>query len=252
MIERDRYDANAISQLAEGKPFVEVSLGSHTMAPYLRTPYIFYEQKIAELIKPAFRVLELGAGTGLHTRALLKTGARVVASDISPNSLVLLKQRFEAVPGNLETWVADMESLPFETSSFDVVVSAGSLSYGDPQLVDIEIKRVLRPGGSLICVDSLNHNPVYRINRWLHHLRGNRSKSTLKNIPDLTRINALSSGFSSVSVDYFGAFSFLMPFLACFAGDKLAKVASDRIDKLVGVKRSAFKFVLIAQGLRFS
>ena len=248
LIERARYDARAQSQMAGAAMVVEVPLGSQTMRHYLRTPYIFYEQKIAELIRQSQRVLELGAGAGLHTRALLQTGAQVTASDISPNSLSLLEQRFQNTLGDLKTEVADMESLPFEASSFDVIVSAGSLSYGEPDMVDAEIRRILRPGGMLICVDSLNHNPVYRTNRWLHYRRGNRSMSTLKRMPDLARIKALGDGFSNVSVHYFGALSFAMPVLARLLGENAAQAASDRVDQLVGVKRSAFKFVLVAQG----
>ena len=146
------------------------------------------------------------------------------------------------------TQVADMECLPFDASSFDVIVSAGSLSYGDPHLVDAEIRRVLRPGGRLIFIDSLNHNPVYRMNRWLHYLRGNRSKSTLMRMPDMARIASLGLGFSKVNVHYFGALSFAMPILARFFGKNTAQAVSDRIDHLFGVRRSAFKFVIVAQG----
>jgi len=249
VIERARYEARAQSQMAGAVMVVAVPLGSQTMPAYLRTPYLVYEQKIAELIRPSHHVLELGAGAGLHTWALLQTEASVTASDISPNSLNLLKQRFQNTPGNLKTVVADMESLPFESSSFDVIASAGSLSYGEPHVVDVEIRRVLRPGGMLICVDSLNHNPVYRINRWLHYLRGNRTRSTLKRMPNLARIDELCDGFSNVNIDYFGASSFMMPVLSHFLGENSAQAASDRIDQLVGVRRSAFKFVLVAQGL---
>jgi ubiquinone/menaquinone biosynthesis C-methylase UbiE len=248
LIEKTRYDARAQSQMAGSAMVAEVPLGSQTMPAYLRSPYNFYEQKIAELIRPNHRVLELGAGAGLHTRVLLQTGAQVIASDISPSSLSLLKQRFQYTPGDLKTEVADMERLSFEASSFDVIAIAGSLSYGEPHVVDAHIRRVLRPGGMLICVDSLNHNPVYRTNRWLHYLRGNRTKSTLKRMPDLARIKALGEGFSNVSVHYFGAFSFAMPVLARLLGENVAQAASDRVDQLVGVRRSAFKFVLVAQG----
>jgi ubiquinone/menaquinone biosynthesis C-methylase UbiE len=248
LIEKARYDARAQSQMAGVAMVVEAPLGSQTMPAYLRTPYLVYEQRIAESVQPIHRVLELGAGAGLHTRALLQTGAQVTASDISPNSLSLLKQRFHNTPSNLKTVVADMESLPFEASSFDVIASAGSLSYGEPHMVDAEIRRVLRPGGMLICIDSLNHNPVYRMNRWLHYLRGNRSKSTLMRMPDLARIGALGAGFSIVNVHYFGSLNFIMPMIACLFGKDVAQAASDRFDQLIGVRRSAFKFVLVAQG----
>lgn len=248
LIERNRYDERAQSQLYESLAVIEAPLGSQSMPSYLKAPYIYYEQSITELVKPEHHVLELGAGSGMHTRVLLQTGAQITASDISPKSLSLLKQRLHSIPGNLKTEVADMECLPFNDSSFDVITSAGSLSYGDPCLVDIEITRVLKPGGMLICVDSLNHNPVYRANRWLHHMLGNRSKSTLKRMPDLARIKTLGERFSSVNVRYFGAITFAMPVVARFFGENTAQATSDHIDQLVGTKRSAFKFVIVAQG----
>ncbi len=186
---------------------------------------------------------------GSHTRALLQSGAKVMASDISPNSLSLLRQRLNSTYENLETAVADIENLPFDANSFDVVVSAGCLSYGDPKLVDSEIKRVLRFGGTLICVDSLNHNPIYRFNRWIHYLRGNRSKSTLMRMPDLNRIKALSNGFSDVHIEYFGALAFAMPFVARLVGENNAQLVSDHFDRWIDIRRSAFKFVLVAQRL---
>lgn len=247
-LERVRYDSRAELQIIQEAILEDIPLGSQAIPPYMRAPYYYYELKLKELICPGKRVLELASGAGMHTRALLQTGAEVTASDLSPNSLNLLQQRFRRIPGKLELVVADMENLPFDARSFDVVTSAGSLSYGDPYLVDSEIRRVLRPGGMLICVDSLNHNPVYRANRWLHYMRGNRSKSTLKRMPDLARIRGLGEGFSSVSVRFFGAISYAMPVVARLFGENTACIASDRIDQLVGVRRSAFKFVVVAQG----
>lgn len=235
-------------QLSGVVMFEDVKLGSETIPSYLRTPYIFYEKVIDNLLRTDHCVLELGAGSGLHTLALLKTGAQVTASDISVNSLTLLYQRLHSAFSNFNTVVADMESLPFDDSSFDVIVCAGSLSYGEPTIVDVEIRRVLRPAGMLIFIDSLNHNPVYRANRWLHYMCGNRSRSTLKRMPNLARIKALGDGFSNTSVNYFGAVSFIMPLFVFFVGHKYAKKFSDSFDQMIGVKSSAFKFVFVAQG----
>lgn len=252
LTERARYEQRAQEQLKSKVLDFEMALGSKIMPAYLRAPYILYEQKITELVQPNHRVLELGAGVGLHTLVLLQTGAEIIASDISPTSLNLLKQRFQNTLGNLETLVADMESLPFEASSFDVIVCAGSLSYGEPLTVDAEIRRLLRPDGMLICVDSLNHNPVYRANRFLHFLRGERTKSTLKRMPDLTRIAAMSGGFQKSSVYYFGALTFAMPLLARLLGSSISQKISDGFDEWFGVKRSAFKFVFVGSGIGLS
>lgn len=92
-----RYDARAQSLLAAGSSAVETAPvpGSLAVPPVYRAPYIYYEQCIREHIKHNHDVLELGAGMGLHTFALVQTDARVVASDISPNSLEVLARRFE-------------------------------------------------------------------------------------------------------------------------------------------------------------
>ena len=168
----------------------------------------------------------------------------MVASDISRHSLEVLSQRI----GGVATRVADIESLPFEASSFDAVAIAGSLSYGDPDLVDAEIRRVLRPAGIFLCVDSLNHNPFYRFNRWFHYRRGVRTKSTLLRMPTMDRIQSISRGFKSVEVRYFGAISYLIPVLAHIIGQSHAANVSDAVDRFVHVSRAAFKFVLVAHG----
>jgi ubiquinone/menaquinone biosynthesis C-methylase UbiE len=216
------------------------------MPPIFRTPYLFYESCLKNHIKKEQNVLEVCAGTGLHTYSLLQTRARVVATDISVNALKVLVERSTREEVDLVALTADMEALPFDNNSFDVVVCAGSLSYGEPDLVDAEIRRVLRPGGTFICVDSLNHNPVYRFNRWLHYMTGSRTKSTLIRMPTIERINKICRGFDGSLVRYFGAISYVSPVLAFLVGQHCAGRISDMVDRLVNVRRSAFKFVLVA------
>ncbi len=245
--ELQRYNARAKALLpgenADDKR--ALSFGSSSISLALRAPYLYYEQCINRYISKDCSVLEIGSGTGLHTYALVQTGARVVASDISEHSLAVLRKR---IKGRLEITTGDMEALPFGNESFDVICSAGSLSYGDPVLVDAEIFRLLRPGGIFICVDSLNHNPVYRLNRWLHYLKGERTKSTIVRIPTLKRIQSIVQHFNSAKIRYFGSISYMMPVLSRIMGQCVAARFSDAVDRVVNVRRSAFKFVLVARG----
>jgi SAM-dependent methyltransferase len=96
-----RYDKRAQSLLAAEYAAEASSVetapdfGSLSAPPIYRAPYIYYEQCIQKYVKQDHHVLELGSGTGLHTYALVQTGARVVTSDISENSLAVLSRRFE-------------------------------------------------------------------------------------------------------------------------------------------------------------
>lgn len=69
-------------------------------------------------------------------------------------------------------------------------------------------------------------------------------------MPDSARIQALGRHFESVEVHYFGALAWTMPLLRKVVGSDRASQISDAADKVVNVKRSAFKFVLMAQGRR--
>ena len=104
-----------------------------------------------------------------------------------------------------------MEALPFSDNSFDVVTSAGSLSYGDNTIVMKEVFRVLKPDGIFVCVDSLNNNPIYRFNRWIHYLLGNRTRSTLLRMPTTKLIEAYRSLFGHVEVRFFGSIIWCIP-----------------------------------------
>jgi hypothetical protein len=61
LLERARYEARAQSQMIDNQPVAVIPLGSQTIPAYLRTPYIFFEQMVSELIQPNQRVLDLGA-----------------------------------------------------------------------------------------------------------------------------------------------------------------------------------------------
>ena len=126
---------------------------------YLQSPYSHYERMIREYIVNEHKVLEIGSGTGNYTGYISSTGADVMATDISSKSLEVASLRYSKNK-NIKYQAADMEQLPFSDESFDVICSAGSLSYGSYAKVSKEIKRVLKSGGYFICVDSLNNNPI--------------------------------------------------------------------------------------------
>ncbi len=239
-IEKIRYNQKANHALKNSNLF-----SVNRLTQPLKTPYVFYKKAIANHANSDSFILEIGSGMGENTEFLLTTGAKVYATDISQDSLNVMKKRFNT--DRLITKVADIERLPFEDGVFDIVVNAGSLSYGDHNTVLNEIYRVLKPAGAFIAIDSLNNNPIYRFNRYVHYLRGSRSLSVIKRAPDLRLLRKYEQKFGKVEHQFFGSISYLVPLLNAVFGEKMSTKISDRIDGLVGVKRSAFKFVMVAE-----
>jgi SAM-dependent methyltransferase len=102
---------------------------------------------LAEAVGPltGLRVLDLAAGTGLATRALLARGSQVVATDIAAGMLTTLRRRTPSVPA-----VAALgEALPFRDGSVDLVVCATAWHWVNADAAVREVARVLRPGGHL-------------------------------------------------------------------------------------------------------
>jgi SAM-dependent methyltransferase len=105
-------------------------------------------------ISEGARVLDVAAGTGNAALPAAARGARVTASDLTPELLEAGRRRAEADGLDLEWTEADAEHLPFEDGSFDVVMSSiGVMFAPHHQVAADELVRVTRPGGTvgLLC-----------------------------------------------------------------------------------------------------
>ena len=109
-------------------------------------------------VRPGQRVLEIGCGTG-NLAILLKRlhpGAEVVGLDPDPKALARASRKAgrEALPIQLDRGFA--EELPYPDASFDRVLSAFMFHHLGPDEKENalrEVRRVLRPGGSLHLLD---------------------------------------------------------------------------------------------------
>lgn len=108
-------------------------------------------------------VLDVACGSGVLTRhAHARSGqfGRVVGIDPAPGMLAAAR---EAEP-DIEWYLGSAESLPFDESAFDCVVSQfGMMFFQDRQGASDEMFRVTKPGGRLAVAvwNSIEHNRAY-------------------------------------------------------------------------------------------
>jgi SAM-dependent methyltransferase len=91
-------------------------------------------------------VLDLGAGTGKLTRALVRRFARVTAVEPDESMRALLGR----VPGCSSVLAGSAEDVPVEDGSIDGVFCGDAFHWFDWPAAIAEIERVLRPGGVLV------------------------------------------------------------------------------------------------------
>jgi SAM-dependent methyltransferase len=97
--------------------------------------------------------LDVGCGTGLFWSTLPHTlpDVRLTLSDISRSMIELSRVAAEQRVGEVRAVEASVMSLPFDDSSFDVVIANHMLYHAtDPEGAVKEIRRVLRPEGLLV------------------------------------------------------------------------------------------------------
>jgi ubiquinone/menaquinone biosynthesis C-methylase UbiE len=135
------------------------------MGPMFFEPYA---EDMAERLRDVGqgRILETAAGTGIVTRALVRSlppEVEIVATDLNQAMLDLASRRLQAP--NVKWQQVDAQKLPFEDASFDVIVCQfGVMFFPDKLAAYREALRVLRPGGrfAFSVWNSLDRNEVSR------------------------------------------------------------------------------------------
>lgn len=98
-------------------------------------------------------VLDVGCGTGSLLYEILdhKPQVKTTGLDISEEMLRVAKAK---LPKRVELVRGDMEAIPIQNKSFDLVVATDILRYcSNPQLLAREMYRVLKVGGNIILSD---------------------------------------------------------------------------------------------------
>jgi demethylmenaquinone methyltransferase/2-methoxy-6-polyprenyl-1,4-benzoquinol methylase len=105
-------------------------------------------------------ILDVAAGTGTSSEPIAQAGATVIATDLSFGMLMVGKQRRP----DLSFVAADALQLPYADGSFDAVtISFGLRNVEDTVAALNEMRRVIKPGGTLVvCEFSTPTWPPFR------------------------------------------------------------------------------------------
>jgi ArsR family transcriptional regulator len=146
-------------------------------------------------LAPKARYADLGIGDGLLTLMLAEVAESVTAVDLSSEMLDALNQRASRRGiKNIETVEGEIEDLPLEDGSFDVVVLSQALHHARVPAVALrEAHRITRPGGRILVIDLLAHTE-----EWVRDkLQDRHLGFTESNLEDLLT----QAGFADVRVD---------------------------------------------------
>ncbi len=107
-------------------------------------------------------VVDLGAGTGIFTRQLVAAGVRPIAIEpVAGMRATLIAE----IPG-IEVIDGTAEATGLASDSVDTVAVAQAFHWFDHQPALKEIRRILRPGGHLVCVWNVRDESVEWVRRY--------------------------------------------------------------------------------------
>jgi SAM-dependent methyltransferase len=159
-------------------------------------------------LKPGMTVLELGCGTGSFTRELARSGAEVVAIDVSPELLEIARANCSAP--NIQYQIQNAYSLSYPEAVFDSVVGSSVLHHLEIKEALRDVYRVLKPAGTIYFTEPNMLNPQIAIQKnipWIKRKLGDSPDETAFFRWPLRRLLE-QTGYHDVRID---PFDFLHP-----------------------------------------
>jgi SAM-dependent methyltransferase len=159
-------------------------------------------------LRSGMGVLELGCGTGYFTRELARSGADIVAIDVSPELLEIAEADCPAE--NVRYEAQNACALTYPNDVFDSVVGSSVLHHLEINEALREIYRVLKPGGTIYFTEPNMLNPQIAVQKnvpWVKRKLGDSPDETAFFRWPLRRL-LKQTGFRDVRID---PFDFLHP-----------------------------------------
>jgi len=130
-------------------------------------------------LKPGMTVLELGCGVGYFTQELARSGADVVAIDVSPELLEMARGNCSAP--NVQYEIENAYALSYDDAVFDSVVGSSVLHHLEIEKALRDIYRVLQPAGAIYFTEPNMLNPQIAIQKnvpWIKRKLGDSPDET--------------------------------------------------------------------------
>jgi SAM-dependent methyltransferase len=110
-------------------------------------------------LMPPMVIADLGAGEGAFTLLLAQRAKKVIAVDTSAKMIEVARERaLRHGVGNVEYRLGDMEEIPIDDRSVDLVIFSQSLHHAlHPDRAVKEAARILVPGGRIVILDLVKH-----------------------------------------------------------------------------------------------
>jgi 2-polyprenyl-3-methyl-5-hydroxy-6-metoxy-1,4-benzoquinol methylase len=106
-------------------------------------------------------LLDVGCGLGEASAYFALSGADVTATDLSSGMLRVTTELAELNGTSVKTHKASAEGLDIpEGMLFDIVYTGNLLHHVDVEKTLLQMKKVLKPGGTLVTWDPLHYNPA--------------------------------------------------------------------------------------------
>ena len=246
-IEIEHYNKEA-EQCPQGQIKESGSRGG--LNPFDLASYVFLKDICKEKIKGK-KILDYGCGMGLNLEWLSLLARDVVGIDLSKKSLEIARKIVtDKKLSNVELVLMDCEKLDFLDNSFDVIFDGGTFSSLDIERALPELKRVLRPDGVIVGIETFGHNPFTNFKRRINKLTKKRTEWAEGHIIKNKDIKKIKEYFKNVNIYYFHLISWVaFPFLRFPGGFFMLKLL-EKIDCFLififpFLKKYSFKIVLL-------
>lgn len=172
--------------------------------------------------------LDYACGDGFNAIKAARAGAKLaIGIDISRVSVenAAADAARQGVSDNTRFVQADCENTQLPDASIDVIICSGMLHHLDLSYALPELRRILAPGGRILCVEALDYNPAIKLYRMLTPaMRTDWEKAHILSLKD---VRFAERFFDIGEIRYWHILNILSPHLPALAG------VLNRIDRAI-------------------